>query len=283
MAAQASLLPDGQRLHLHHGPIDLIIGATGPGRAAAFEAATTRFETVLDELVLELEMLRLPLSDINPFQGDIARLMHDAVAPFSDVFVTPMAAVAGAVADTVLAALGAHGGLRTAYVNNGGDVALWLASGEQMTAAIAAGLPDRVTLTQDMNIRGIATSGWRGRSLSFGIADGVTVLARTAAAADVAATLIANAVDLPGNAKIVRRPACDLSPDSDLGARLVTVDVAPLTDSEISQALKNGARYAHLIHEQGLIGAALLTLDGQRRSVGSPELFSLTAKELDYA
>lgn len=283
MRVQAVILPDGQRLHLHHGPIDLIIGATGPGREAAFKAAAERFETVLDELVLELDLLRQPVSASNPFQGDIARLMHKAVAPFAEVFVTPMAAVAGAVADTILAALCKRGGLRTAYVNNGGDVALWLAPGEQMTAAIATGLPDRVTLSPDMNIGGIATSGWRGRSLSFGIADGVTVLARTAAAADAAATLIANAVDLPGNARIQRAPARDLAPDSDLGARLVTVDVAPLTSVEIAQALENGAKYARLIQNRDLIHSALLTLDGRRHIVGTPELFSPTAKELHHA
>lgn len=283
MGAQASILPDGQRLHLHHGPIDLIICATGVGRDAAYHAAAARFDTVLDELVEELEMLRHPLSETNPFQGDIARLMNNAVAPFSEVFVTPMAAVAGAVADTILAALRTKAGLQTAYVNNGGDVALWLAPGQQMTAAIATGLPDRVTLTPDMAIGGVATSGWRGRSLSFGIADGVTVLAQSAATADAAATLIANAVDLPGNVKIQREPACDLTPDSDLGARLVTVDVAPLTDGEVTQALGNGAKYARLIRNRGLIHAALLTLNGQRHIVGTPDFFSPTAKELHHA
>ncbi|MBL4767272.1 MAG: UPF0280 family protein [Rhodobacteraceae bacterium] len=283
MGAQVSLLPDGQRLHLHHGPIDLIIGVTGPGREAAFNIATTRFRTVLDELVTELEMLRQPLSDANPFQGDIARLMRAAVVPFGKVFVTPMAAVAGAVADTILAALRSAGGLQTAYVNNGGDVALWLAPGQKITAAIAAGLPDRVTLTPDMKIGGIATSGWRGRSLSFGIADAVTVLARTAAAADAAATLIANVVDLPGNNKIQRQPACDLAPDSDLGAQLITVDVAPLTGDEIAQALENGAKYARFIQSSGLIHAALLTLNGQRHIVGTPDFFSSKPKELHHA
>ena len=28
--AQMALMPDGKRLHLHHGPIDLIIEAFGP-------------------------------------------------------------------------------------------------------------------------------------------------------------------------------------------------------------------------------------------------------------
>lgn len=283
MRAQHALLPDGQRLHLHHGPIDLIIGATGPGRTAAFQAAAARFDTVLEELVAELDLLRQPASATNRFQGDIARAMSAAVAPFSGDFVTPMAAVAGAVADHVLAALCVAGGLRTAYVNNGGDVAIWLGAGEQMTAAVAAGLPDRVTLKPEMKIGGIATSGWRGRSLSFGIADGVSVLATTAAMADAAATQIANRVDLPGNAKIRRKPACDIAPDSDLGGRLVTVDVASLSEGEVSQALENGLAFARDTTDRGLIHAAMLTLDGQRRIVGMPDLFSPTSKELHHA
>ena len=61
----------------------------------------------------------------------------------------------------------------------------------------------------------------------MGIADSVTVLARTGAVADAAATLIANAVDVDDPA-IRREPAAELAPDSDLGDRLVTVEVGPL-------------------------------------------------------
>jgi uncharacterized protein len=78
-------------------------------------------------------------------------------------------------------------------------------------------MPGAIEITRDMPVRGIATSGRHGRSLSLGIADSVTVLAATAAAADAAATLIANAVDLPGHAAVRRAPACSLDPDSDLG------------------------------------------------------------------
>ena len=97
--------------------------------------------------------------------------------------------------------------LDKAYVNNGGDIALHLAPGAvDATPAIAGtghGLADRVIIRADDPVRGIATSGWRGRSFSLGIADAVTVLARTAAEADAAATMIANAVDLPGHPAIV--------------------------------------------------------------------------------
>ena len=90
--------------------------------------------------------------------------------------------------------------------------------------------------------RGIATSGRHGRSFSLGIADAVTVLARTASQADAAATIIANAVDLPGHPAIIRCPANELQPDSDLGARLVTRDVGELSrGARSTTALRAGA------------------------------------------
>ncbi|RWG08581.1 MAG: UPF0280 family protein, partial [Mesorhizobium sp.] len=111
------------------------------------------------------------------------------------------ATVAGSVADEVLAALLAGRRLERAYVNNGGDSAIHLGKGGTITLAIAGtghGMADRITIRAEDGVRGVATSGWRGRSFSLGIADAVTVLARTGAEADAAATLIANAVDLPG-------------------------------------------------------------------------------------
>ena len=92
-------------------------------------------------------------------------------------------------------------------------------------------------------MRGVATSGWQGRSHSLGIADAVTVLARCAAVADAAATLIANAVDVdhPG---IRREPARVLDEDSDLGDRPVTVAVPALDPETIDAALDAGAHDA---------------------------------------
>jgi ApbE superfamily uncharacterized protein (UPF0280 family) len=117
-------------------------------------------------------------------------------------------------------------------------------------------------------VRGVATSGWRGRSFSFGIADAVTVLADRAAAADAAATIIANAVDLPGHPAIVRIPACELAPDSDLGARPVTQDVGALALEDVNQALNAGAETARVLLKMGLIQSAALNLRGETRVVG---------------
>lgn len=278
--AQASLLPDGRRLHLQHGPIDLIIEVfdTGrpdsPGRDAAYQRATARFETILTELVAELPALRAPGLPGTAFTGAVARRMQAAIAPHcgqfvTPQFVTPMAAVAGAVADEVLHHICAGHEVTKAYVNNGGDIAFHLAPGEQLRAALAAVPGGRATLDAASPHRGMATSGWRGRSFSLGIADSVTVLARTAAAADVAATLIANAVDLPDCPAITRTPANTLAPDSDLGDTPVTTDVGTLTEAETRRALRRGCRVADAMLARGLIGAACLQLGDTIEDVGA--------------
>ena len=180
-----------------------------------------------------------------------------------------MAAVAGAGADTILAAVCAGPGIDRAYVNNGGDVALHIGPGQRMTAANPAAPLTRIVLCHADRPRGVATSGWRGRSHSLGIADAVTVLAATAAAADAAATMICNAVDLPGHPAIARIPAHDLFPDSDLGPRPVTAAVGPLTPAEVSRALDAGAAFARNCLDRGLIHAALLSLQGRERHIAT--------------
>lgn len=262
----------GNRLHLCHGPIDLIITAEGD-RNAAFAIATTRFRTILPELVAELPRLRQPL-DQAPFDGPTARRMADAVRPHSGVFITPMAAVAGAVADEILAAMTAAASLSRAAVNNGGDIALHLAPGKTFTFAMASAAArdlGRIEIRAGDGIGGIATSGRHGRSHSLGIADSVTVLAATAAAADAAATLIANAVDLPGNPAIARAPANALSPDSDLKDRHVTIGLGRLTPAEIARALTAGETAAKRMRDRGLVLGAALFLGSQVRTIGALE------------
>ncbi len=275
---QIALLPDGRRLHLQAGPIDLIVEADGREAdvGAAYRAAAQRFLGLLDQLCAELAALRRAADPrACGFKGAVARRMHAAVAPFAaDQFITPMAAVAGSVAEEILGAMLAAASLERAYVNNGGDIALHLAEGERFTI----GLMDRLdkhgvmrTMVVDARdpARGVATSGRHGRSFSLGIADAVTVLARTASQADAAATIVANAVDLPGHPAISRRPANDLQPDSDLGPRLVTRDVGELSDSEIADALEAGACCARRLLGRGLIESAALRLLGEMVIVGT--------------
>ena len=272
-AARATL--PGNRLHLQHGPIDLIIEAWGESRELelAYEQAWRRFEDVLETLVCELSVLRAPLTDPYPLaRGPVARRMIAACWPHRAVFITPMAAVAGAVADEILTAMLENRSLAKAYVNDGGDIAFHLQSGHVLDAGIIDN-PLQPELNAGLRISsscGLATSGWRGRSQSLGIADAVTVLARTAAAADAAATLVANAVNID-HPSIRRLPAREVKHDSDLGDRLVTVGVAPLPAGAIDAALNFGCAAATSMLEAGLIEAAYLSLQGATRVVAQQE------------
>jgi ApbE superfamily uncharacterized protein (UPF0280 family) len=277
-APQIRLLADGKRLHLQDGPIDLIVEARGSeaNSRTAYDAAARRFTGLLDELCDELKMLREAADPARcRLRGTVARRMHAAVTPFAaDHFITPMAAVAGSVAEEILGAMVREARLDRAYVNNGGDIALHLAKGERFTVGLI-NRPDRrgvirtTIIDADDPSRGIATSGRHGRSFSLGIADAVTVLARTASQADAAATIIANAVDLPGHPAVLRCPAHDLQPDSDLGGRLVTRGVGRLSGDEIAAALGTGAACARALLAAGLIDGAALRLCGETALVAS--------------
>jgi uncharacterized protein len=275
MSAQASLLP-GNRLHLHHGPIDLVISADGAtvDVRRAYQVAAAMFPNILPELVAKLAVLRAPIEEVRPVvMNPIARRMVDAVWPYREVFVTPMAAVAGAVAEHVLEVMVEAAPLRRAIVNNGGDIAIHLADGQSLRAGVVGDLSlPRMDATIEISssdpVRGIATSGWRGRSQSLGIADSVTVLAGTAAMADAAATMIANAVNVEDSA-IARLPACEVRDDSDLGDLPVTIAVSLLASQKVAQALENGARRAAELQARGLIAAAYLQLQDQVRVIGA--------------
>jgi uncharacterized protein len=257
-----------------------VIGCDGDAAACAeaLARAWQRFGGVLAELVLALPQLRSQVAagtTWSPAAEDmpIAARMVAACRPFVErhqLFITPMAAVAGAVADEIATCF-ARAGIRRAYVNNGGDIALHLMPGERyelglVTRLEAPAIDGRFAIDAAAPVRGVATSGWRGRSFSLGIADAVTVLAANAAAADAAATLIANRVDVASPA-IARRPANELRDDTDLGARLVTVAVGALSRDEVRQALLSGAAFAEQLRQEGLIAAAALSLQGESRVV----------------
>lgn len=275
MTAQRHPLP-GQRWHFQHGPIDIVIGADGEVGAveAAHEAAWKRFRTVLDELVAELPLLRRAVGGPCPVHGAVAQRMWEACHPYRSSYITPMAAVAGAVAQELIPCY-QRAGIQRAWVNNGGDIALHLAPGQSLRIGLFADLarfdlqgvdgPLRTdgdfSVHASMPVRGVATSGWRGRSFSLGIADSVTVLARSAAQADAAATIIANAVNLDDN-RIERRPAHEIKDDSDLGDLRVTTDVPALGDDAACRALRAGRRQARELQGAGLIWSSVLVCQG---------------------
>jgi ApbE superfamily uncharacterized protein (UPF0280 family) len=273
---------DGERWHFQHGPIDCIVSADGDGAAvaAAVEVAWARFQTLLAELVGELTLLRADLSSaalVEP-RGPVARRMVQACRPHGEDgrFITAMAAVAGSVAEELLGAF-ADPRIGRASINNGGDIALRLTPGTSLEVGVCAdprrgvaGLPldGGFTIAASSPVRGVATSGWRGRSFSLGIADSVTVLATSASRADAAATIVANAVDVD-DARIVRAPASAIRDDSDLGDRLVVRAVPPLPAPLVELALARGAAEARAQIDAGRIIGAVLSLQGRWRVVGT--------------
>jgi len=286
MQATRQLLSAG-RWHLQHGPMDVIVQAEGDALAvaAAHARAWVRFQGLLQELVRELPTLRAPVGAGDcPLQGPVARRMWSACQPFRQNFITPMAAVAGSVAQELVACY-AVDGVKRAWVNNGGDIALHLAPGASASVGVYADmagldvaqlqggllLDGAFRLASTMPVRGVATSGWRGRSHSLGIADSVTILAATAAQADAAATVVANAVNV-ADARIARRPACEVKDDSDLGAMLVTVDVPALPAALVRQALQAGLEKAQELQVAGHLWCALLSCQGHWMATPSARL-----------
>ncbi len=273
-----AVLP-GDRLHLQHGPIDLVIKAEGKPESVreAYRRAEDRFRTVLDELVSELSLLRQPADPALEPVTPVARRMWQATAVFPGEFITPMGAVAGSVADEILdVMIEKTTGLHKVFVNNGGDIALWKADHEEFNIDLAS-CPDpmnrggrrpvTIQIRGRDRIGGVATSGRHGRSLSLGIADAVTVLAGNAATADACATLIANTVDIE-SARVARLPASEIELDSDLGERLVTVDVGLLERYECDKALEGGMKLAQEFVNRDLANGVFMLLQGDFRCVG---------------
>lgn len=273
--AVAGRIAASGRLRLRHGPIDVILDLSGGDAAVAAAEAAVRaaLSGLLDRLVAELPLLRSEVGPGSPDpEGPVARRMMAAVRPHAGRFITPMAAVAGAVADHLADVALAAAPLSRVLANNGGDIAIRLGAGARARVAVAdlgqGGFPAQIDLTAADGIGGVATSGWHGRSHSLGIADAVTVLARDAASADAAATMVANAVDLPGSPAVTRCPARALAPDSDLGDRLVTTGVATLSAADRARALAAGLSAAGAMVAAGLIRGAFLCLQGEMRVAG---------------
>jgi len=285
---QISICKQRNLLFLRHGPIDLFLGVDTEDEAArkkAFRVAAASFEPILPGLCGELGLLRRPVTTRNMMTDNpVAARMIDTVSKFSgDRFVTPMIAVAGSVADHLTQCTSRKIPARRIFVNNGGDISVRLTGEETFTVGICTDIVSgeiitHATLHAEDGIGGIATSGWAGRSHSLGIADAVTVFASDAATADTAATLIANAVDLPSSAKIERMPANQLDPDSDLGDRPVTTNVMPLDEFEKQDALQAGGELARTLQQSGILCSAYLSLQGAHLAIEAGASLRIAAR-----
>ncbi|MEH7113315.1 hypothetical protein V7124_13155 [Neobacillus niacini] len=239
----------------------------------AIEAAVTTALNGLLEVAKHRETCSTWIKDIqdNPENPLPVTSMIHATRSVHDEMVTPMAAVAGTIAE--LSANSAYQeGATLVICNNGGDIALRMDPGECVTVGINKGLKNRTELSGKLKvdstsgIRGICTSGLGGRSLTCGIAQSVTVLGAIGSVADVAATLIANHVSAE-HPNISRKPAEELQPDTDIAGLLVTESVGELPLEIWKSALQHGVLEAERLLELGVISAAVLHVGPLRATI----------------
>ncbi len=140
----------------------------------------------------EFERSLIPLKD-DSYAPEIVREM---IRTSRLAQVGPMAAVAGAMAEFVSRDL--YPISKEMIVENGGDI--FLATSRERTIGIFAGnsplsLRIGVVISPEDSPLGVcASSGTVGPSLSFGKADAVCILSKSAALADAAATAVGNIV-----------------------------------------------------------------------------------------
>jgi len=221
----------------------------------------------LEQIAAGRSLMHAPARDIpRPVGHPLLRVMWEAAILVGDPDLTPMAAVAGTIADATADYLVGLGMTRV-VVNNGGDVALRLVSGERLSVGIRPDVTDRrishrVVLTPELHVGGVCTSGLGGRSLTRGVASAATVFACRAAVSDAAATAVANAtlIAIPA---VERRRAEEIDPDTDIKGLDVTVTVGNLSETEIAAAIDQGIRRADRLIDEGVIAGACVAVKGR--------------------
>ncbi len=252
------------------GPMTLTLSVWAdrqPRPVMAVQSAVRALE-LLGQLAEYQDLLKIPMVKLKQV-GRFPELIKTAISACRRVSpeLTGMAAVAGLVADEIVASALALGGDRI-IVNNGGDIALGMKGKQKIRVGLKDPFKDRVPyvleIFSDQGIGGVATSGWGGRSFSTGIADAVSVWAADGVSADAAATWIAGQMKLD-SPKVVRRPAKELDPETDIPHLLITQRVDPLTRGEIEKVLIAGEAVARDLIEKKVIRGAFLAVQGNYR------------------
>lgn len=262
------LLPDG-RVLLDYGPMTLSVSVLENG-AACPEAAIEGIQKGLSAFEELLPVLPRAKSFIHRL-GDaelaaapeVLQKMAGAVRLLQDPTFTPMAAVAGSFSDVIREEILRRGGARDVIVNNGGDISY---STADPLRPFQVGIVSDIALRQithrlcipgGQGTHGVATSGFGGRSLSRGIASAVTVIAKTCALADAAATDIANHAfaEDPGIQTCLAR---ELDYDSDIAGLTVVREVGSIRRSTARAALENAFYRAKRLREAGMIQGAVV-------------------------
>lgn len=243
------------------GPMRLVISAflgKLPQPDMAFRAAEESF------IFLEA-VARSRLRPGRPENPLVARMI-ESVSAVGDEDLTPMAAVAGTIADAVADFLFARG-MTKVVVENGGDLSVRLQGDASVTVGIRPNLNAQeishvITLDPGRSAWGVATSGLGGRSLTRGVASAATVVAETASLADAAATAVANASFVEDH-QVIRRPAEKMDPYTDIPGLPVTVKAGPLSETKRSLALGQAIHRAEALISRNVILGAFVAVQGK--------------------
>lgn len=255
------------RVLVDHGPVTLVIVAEREGRpdtVAAMQGGQKAL-SALAELarVKDAAFRRASELEESRYYPAVLNRMIRAVQRVGETDLTCMAAVAGAIADEAVDAAFRAGATRVA-ANNGGDIALRFGSGQSMRIGIIedmqTGRCSRYVLASDGNgIRGVATSGFGGRSLTQGIASAAVAISSDAALADACATVLGNATN--AESPLIRRvPAETKDPGTDIRGIMVTDAVGELPAEVKRAALTAGLEKARALIDKGLIIGAFLAV-----------------------
>lgn len=258
---------------IDYGPITMSILAkryNKPFTEAAIKAAEEVIRN-FDQLIDFLKVARISLVEIDNSKESlyplVLRNMIDSIRLLGEKDFTPMAAVAGTFADLAKEEALKH---KADFViaNNGGDVAFQTSQPHNpMKVGIISDLSiNKVThmlkIDAKSEIKGIATSGYGGRSLTKGVASAVTVLARNSSFADAAATAIANAVNCDDIA-VVRCLAEEIDYNTDIKGALVTKMIGKMADESIETAINIGEKRAKELYDKGMILGAIVFVQGK--------------------
>lgn len=236
------ILAEGQ-VYIEYGPaaMKVLAYANGEPLTELCCRAVHVIHRALEEISASGPLLRRYSGEIDPTRlSGLPRIMYDAVARTEEPTLTPMAAVAGTVADAVADWLFSCGAT-VAAANNGGDIALRLAPGNSIRLRTVRSLltgtaSDPIVLRAEDGIGGICTSGLGGRSFTRGVVESLSVFSSRASQADALATHLANCSYIPSE-RVASTLAKNLDPSTDIPELSVVTAVDTLTEEERRQAV----------------------------------------------
>ncbi|MFL2822295.1 MAG: UPF0280 family protein [Alphaproteobacteria bacterium] len=253
-------LIENDKLFMENGPTNIIAEAFSSKKIEIYNFICEYSSKFLKDLSFEIETLKKPTSKKNIFVSEIANTMFESTQLFLPNFITPMASVAGSIAELLLLKVVEKFDVNKMYINNGGDISLYINKNEKFNFSIGGETSFVVEYADINGFGGIATSGWKGRSFSMGIADSVTVIAEKASIADAAATIIGNHIDLKNSNKVKKTVANNLYENTDLNDKLITVSVENLTKNEIRRAISKGKNISEYYISKNLIKSVIINL-----------------------